>query len=158
MTTLKCLFVYKTAGNIRVKRLMTPITPITVADVKNISCEKLSSHIHLLSFDLETYEIEPLNTSINLIDEKERSAFELQEMILGQGFQILKVEFTKTNNKTSYTFFLQHNPHAPSQKHLFGSGVSLDPETYTPFFDTDEAERRKLWDQYENKSYPYDHH
>lgn len=64
-----------------------------------------------------------LNKSLNLIDDNESNEFRMKEMILGQGFQILKVESTKSGNKIGYTFFLQKNPYAPSQKHLFTNAV-----------------------------------
>jgi hypothetical protein len=70
----------------------------------------------------------------------------MQEMILGQGFQILKVESTKSGNKMSYTFFLQKNPYAPSQKHLFTSATENDITLFKPFCEADETERRNKWD------------
>lgn len=54
-------------------------------------------------------------------------------MILGQGFQILKVESTKSGNKIGYTFFLQKNPYAPSQKHLFTNAIESDISVFKPY-------------------------
>lgn len=50
--SIRCLFIYKTGGLIRLKRFIVPISSITIAEVKHLTCEKLSSHIHLLSFDV----------------------------------------------------------------------------------------------------------
>lgn len=90
-TELKVLFIYKTKDNIRMKRMCVTFTPEPVILVKDIKCEKISSHIHMLVFEVSKIKEQiPINKTINLLEDNETS-LDLEQLILGEGFKILKL-------------------------------------------------------------------
>lgn len=77
LISIRCLIIYKSAGLIRIKRLIIPLATNTVVEIKDLACEKLSSHIHLLSFDVEKLQVDKLNQSINLLNDDYNEEFRL---------------------------------------------------------------------------------
>lgn len=78
----KKVFLYKTDGQFRVHR-SSVITLINKVLFHKILCEKLSAHLHLLTFTQEKSE--------------EKQTF-IESMIIKSGFQITKVDHTKFEN------------------------------------------------------------
>lgn len=66
---LKLLFIYKTKDNVRMKRLSVGFTPEPVILVKDIKCEKISSHIHMLVFEVSKISDTALNKTVDLLND-----------------------------------------------------------------------------------------
>lgn len=153
---LKVLFVYKTKDCIRMKRLLVRFTPESVILVKDIKCEKISSHIHMLVFEVsKVREPQSITKTVNLLEDTD-SSLELEQLILGEGFKILKFESAKSRDRAVYTFFLQKNPQAKGEVHKFMDS-NVNVADYKTYIEADEEVRRAEWALCENKYYPYDH-
>lgn len=68
----------------------------------------------------------------------------MEQLILGEGFKILKFELAKSRDRAVYTFFLQKNPTAKGEMYKFiGTNVNIDD--YKSYIEADEEVRRAEW-------------
>lgn len=111
----RLLFIYRTKECVRLKRLAVRFTPDVVVQFREVKCEKLSSHMHILTFEmLNIKEQESLTHSINILEDAQKGA-EFERLSIGDGFKIIKHEYTKAAGRSTYTFFLQKNPHVTNE-------------------------------------------
>ena len=87
----KKIFLYRTAGEFRVNRSVI-ITTINKLLYQEITCEKLSTHLHLL-----TYSYSKANKRSNLVE----------TIVIKRGYQISKVDMSDLDHSCVYYFFLK---------------------------------------------------
>lgn len=90
----KIILLYETGGQFRVSRTINKFNIVRVAKIERLICERLSTHLHLLSF------------TKNNQDKRSESAM-LEWMVLARGFEIVKMEAAELSAETNYFFFLR---------------------------------------------------
>jgi len=108
---MKCLskgiFLYRTGSQWRVQRTTTTFNVQRVAEIINLSCERISTTLHFLSFTVKYPSIE---------DQKENL---LKSMVIHCGMDIKKVETNQLGSLIHYFFFLRKNSETKLEEHKF---------------------------------------
>lgn len=90
----KGILLYRTAGLFRVQRVVMTFKVHRVAEVLNLSCERISTTLHFLSFSIR----HPQDQSDLL-----------KSMILHSGMDIKKIETNHLGQLSHYFFFMRKN-------------------------------------------------
>lgn len=73
--------------------------------------------MHILSFNIAK---KAENKVVNLLEEANNS-LQVDKIIFGNGFKIIKNETTQSKDTIFYIIFLQKNPHAIKESQTFGA-------------------------------------
>jgi len=76
---------------VRLKRLTVRFTPEVVVQFRDIKCEKISSHVHILTFEMVSVkEQDMLTRSVNILEDSGQNAATMERLSIGDGFKIMK--------------------------------------------------------------------
>ena len=96
------LILYKTNQKYRISRTINKFNILRIAKIQKIVCERLSTHLHLLSFSKKKF------------GGKEDPSG-LEWMIIPAGYEIVKNQAADLASQTNYFFFIRQGNHELSK-------------------------------------------